>query len=649
MVTIKSRFLSRCRMKTLVQKKGVWAVAVLFLIGTLAGTPRPTFAQDDLKKPSASDLMAVTLVNAIMKELHYLKHPINDEISERTFDNFLKALDPMKVYFEQSDIDEFSPYRTELDDMIQKGDLDFSYTVFKRFLQRVEERATLADELLSGDFDFDLNEDLVTDRDLAEYASDSEGVRNKWRKRLKYDLLILKSDDTTGDEARDKLRRRYSSYLKRIQQTDHYDLLEMYLSAMTQSFDPHTTYMSPASLDRFQIDMRLNLEGIGATLQSEDGYTIIKSIVPGGAADKDGRLQLEDRIVSVGQDDEGEMIDVVDMKLDDVVKKIRGKAGTIVRLGVRSSGGSTRVLSITRAKIELKDREARSVVFEHTDQQGESLQIGVIELPSFYMDMEAARKGDVNYKSTTQDVRRILAEFEEKGVDALVLDLRRNGGGSLTEAIELTGLFIGSGPVVQVKAPDNPPKKHFDPDPGIAWKGPLVVLTSRFSASASEILAGAIKDYRRGIIVGDKTTHGKGTVQSLLDLSQFVPHAPQANIGAIKVTFQKFYRPDGESTQKQGVLADIVLPSVTNHMDIGEADLDFALAFDKIKKAAHDDYRMVTLDQISTLQGKSEGRIRDSNEFSKLLQNIERYKEQKALKRITLNEEEFMSQRAELD
>jgi carboxyl-terminal processing protease len=344
------------------------------------------------------------------------------------------------------------------------------------------------------------------------------------------------------------------------------------------------------------------------------------------------------------------------MKLGDVVKLIRGDAGTIVRLGVvPAAGGDMQTYEITRAKIELKDSEARGEIIEEGRKaDGSPLQIGVIDLPSFYMDMEAASLRVDGYKSTTRDVRKILDDFNEKGVDVVVLDLRRNGGGSLTEAINLTGLFIDRGPVVQVKSADDPePQVYDDTDAGMAWKGPLVVLTSKFSASASEILAGAIQDYHRGLVIGDESTHGKGTVQSLLDLGSKVffriplPNPP--NLGALKITMQQFYRPNGESTQKRGVLADIPLPSITNHMDVSEADLDYAVEFDRIDAARFADCHMVSDKIVEALRDRSQQRIGQSEEFAKLLKNIERYKEQKAKKRVTLNKQEFMAQREEID
>jgi carboxyl-terminal processing protease len=346
------------------------------------------------------------------------------------------------------------------------------------------------------------------------------------------------------------------------------------------------------------------------------------------------------------------MAEVVDMKLNDVVKMIRGHAGTVVRLGVTdATGGETEYIEITRARIELTDSEARSeIVEEGQAADGSAMKIGVIDLPSFYMDMAGARMGKPNYKSTTRDVRRILNEFTAKGVDVVVLDLRRNGGGSLTEAINLTGLFIDTGPVVQVKDADGVVQHYDDLERGMAWDGPLVVLTSKFSASASEILAGAVQDYRRGLVVGDDSTHGKGTVQSLLDLGSQLFRVPDPpNLGALKITMQQFYRPNGDSTQKRGVLADVPLPSLTSQMDVGEADLDYAIEFDRVNAAKFDRLNLVNSELLNELKARSKSRREKSEDFQKLARNIRRYKEQKDRKFVTLNEAQFKKEREELD
>ncbi|MCA9164966.1 MAG: PDZ domain-containing protein, partial [Planctomycetales bacterium] len=529
-----------------------------------------TLCARELDGQRDQDRRVTKVVTTLMSREHLSQKEIDDEVSRRGLKTFLKTLDPMKLYFYQADIDQAMAKQTDLDDEIDNGNIQFAYDLFDTFLKRVDERVAQVNTLLGQKHDFTVDEEMITDADVLSYPKDSTEAAERWRKRIKYDLLVLKADKTEGQEAIDKLRRRYENFAKRMKQTKSDDLLEMYLTAMTSSFDPHTTYMSPSTLENFRIQMRLNLEGIGAALSNIDGYTTISKVIPGGAADKHGKLKPEDRVVSVGQGEEGEMVDVVDMSLNDVVGMIRGKAGTVVRLGVIPDGSTeTKIYAITRERIELEDSAARADIIEEKDSDNASYKIGVIDLPSFYMDMEAARDNKSDYRSTTRDVRAILDDFTEKGVDAVVLDLRRNGGGSLTEAINLTGLFIDQGPVVQVKDSDNNVQHYDDLEEGMAWKGPLVVLTSKFSASASEILAGAIQDYGRGIVVGDESTHGKGTVQSLLDLgSQVFGLRSAPNLGALKITMQQFYRPNGDSTQKRGVLADVVLPSLTNEMPV---------------------------------------------------------------------------------
>jgi carboxyl-terminal processing protease len=634
-----SRLLARVRTSALV-------FVVVLTAAVSAGVWR--FAAAELDRPSATDRQVTLTVSQLTRVNHFSKHSLDDQISERALNMFLKNLDPMKVYFYQSDIDEFMRRKRDLDDMIKAGDLTFAYTVYKRFLQRIDERVATVDELLKQEFDFAADEEIITDGDAAQYPKDAAEAAERWRKRIKYDLLLLKDEKVEGEEATTRLGRRYHSFAKRMHQTDSDELLQTFLSSITTSFDPHTTYMSPKALDNFRIQMRLNLEGIGAALRMEDGYTIVTKVIPGGAADKTGELKPEDRIVSVGQGHDGEMVDVEEMNLDDVVALIRGKAGTVVRLGVLVGGkGERKVFTITRAKIELTDSEARSVIFEEGKKpNGQPYKIGVLDLPSFYMDMEAAQANDENFKSTTRDVRIILEKFTRDKVDAVVLDLRRNGGGSLTEAINLTGLFIDEGPVVQVKDYDQKVRVYDDTDKGVAWTGPLVVLTSKFSASASEIFAGAIQDYDRGLVIGDSSTHGKGTVQSLLDLgSQMfkIPNPP--NLGALKITIQQFYRPNGDSTQKRGVLADIVLPSLTDHMDVSEADLDFAVEFDRVPSATYDKYNMRSPDVLNKLVESSKKRLATDEKFKDLQEDIEQYVTLKERKAAPLNEEKFFAER----
>ena len=602
----------------------------------------------ELTAPTAKDRRITRVVTLMMERAHLLQHALDDEISNRSITSFIDRLDPMRLYFLKSDVEGFMKKKDTIDDMVSEGDITFAYDVFKTYLERIDERLPVINELIDAGHDFTANESINTDWDKVSFAESADEAKDRWRKRIKYNLLVLKGDDETEERSKERLHRRYNSFANQMHRTDSDELLEMFLNSVMASFDPHTYYMSPTTLENFEIVMRLNLDGIGAGLTMQDGDTVITKIIPGGAADKHGELKVNDRIVSVGQGEEGEMEDVIGMKLDEVVQRIRGKAGTIVRIGIipAEKTGST-VLNITRARIELKDSEAQAKVIKHTAND-EEFKVGVISLPSFYMDMDAARRGVRDYKSTTRDVRALLKGFEEAGgVDAILLDLSRNGGGSLTEAIDLTGLFIDRGPVVQVKDPTGRVTAYEDENAGVAWDGPLVVLTSKFSASASEIFAGAIADYGRGIIVGDSATHGKGTVQSLQDLGRELfrntPNPPE--FGALKITIQQFYRPNGASTQKHGVAADIILPSFSDHMDISESDLDFAVDFDKVDSANEVNLGMRKQATINAVKDLSSKRISDSEDFKSLLDRIAQYEEQKKDKLISVNEKEFFARR----
>ncbi|MDX1964155.1 MAG: carboxy terminal-processing peptidase [Pirellulales bacterium] len=629
-----------------------WAggAACVLALGWGQFGPQPVAA--DPTAPGANDKYIARVVAKFLNDEHLTKHAVDDEMSQRCFQNFLRTLDPLKQYFLQSDVDEFAAKKTDLDDMIRKGDVSFGFAVFQRFLQRVDERVAYAQQLLDQDHDFTLEEELVTDGKLLDFAKDTKELDDRWRRRVKYDLLVQKSDKVESAEAKNKLKRRYASFGKRMHQLNNDDLVEMFLSAMTTGFDPHTNYMSASTIKSFTIAMSLKLEGIGAALQYDDGYTKITNIIPGGPADKDGRLKADDRVISVAQDEGTEFVDVVDMNLNDVVKMIRGKAGTTVQLKVLPGGvGEPKIIKLTRDSIELKDSEARSEIIEEGKKpNGQPFKIGVINLPSFYMDMEAARAGNEDYKSTTRDVKKLLDDFNAKGVDLVIMDLRQNGGGSLPEAISLTGLFIDQGPVVQVKDAEGNIQHYEDQDRGKAWNGPLVVLTSKFSASASEIFAGAIQDYGRGLIIGDKATHGKGTVQSLMDLGRrFFPTANAPEFGSLKITMQQFYRPNGDSTQNRGVLADVEIPSITSHLDVGESDLDYALAFDHVEPLPFRKENLVEQSMIDELRALSKERTEKSEDFQKEAKKIARYESIKKSKRVNLNEAKFLAEREEFN
>ena len=646
-----------------------WALLVALLFsGSLSVTAHGQ-TDDRLTKPTAVDRRIALLVSDLMQNAHLSKKPFTDASSARAFDLFIKRLDPIKLYFTQADVDGFDISRERFDDEIKSGKYDAAFEIFKTFRQRVDQRVELAKELIDAEHDFSIDEDLVIDPDELSFPKSDEEARDRWRKRIKYDLLLENSkrkekeenpdsqpEDRWNDQrdAKQLLRDRYNAFFKRIHQYDNKDVIEMFISAVTNAFDPHTSYMSQATYDNFVINFGLKLEGIGATLQStDDGLTQIKRIVPSGPADKHGKLEVDDKIVAVGQA-EGEMVDITWMKLDDVVKMIRGKKGTVVRLGVlKPNDNEIKTYKIVREKIELKDSQAKGEIFEAGQKpngQG-PYKIGVIDLPSFYTGFEDEGGGGEEV-STTKDLRRILENFNSNGVDALVLDLRNNGGGSLPEAIDATGLFIDEGPVVQVKDWKGKVEVYDDTDRGRAWSKPMVVLTSKFSASASEILAGAIQDYNRGLVIGDSSTHGKGTVQQLINLSRMVYNTaepPENTFGALKITLQQFYRPNGDSTQLRGVQSDIILPSLTDHMDVAESDLEYPVDFDSISPASYSKNELISSQIRQALTQASTQRISSSEDFQREQRRIKIYRDQKDRKSISLNEEKFFARRKELN
>jgi carboxyl-terminal processing protease len=628
--------------------RGTTAGLVMVLVVAASAAAQEAARPVTAQKPGPNDRQITLAVRNLLERQHFTRRGIDDEIARRWFTTFLEALDPMKIYFLQSDIDALSQKRESLDDLVKKGDVSFAYEVFKRFLERVDARLPLIERLIDEPHDFTVAETMTIDRDATSWARNETEAEGQWRKRIKYDLLVQKMEKTPPDEAKDKLHRRYRSFSKRMHQMTSDELLETYLTALTSSLDPHTTYMSPSTLENFEIAMRLQLDGIGAQLRNEDGFTTVAELVSGGAADRDGRLQKKDRVVGVGQGPDGEIVDVVDLNINEVVKLIRGKRGTIVRLKVIPVGQTApKIYDITRSKIELTDSEARGELIEAGRKpDGMPFRIGFINLPSFYMDMAGARQGQQEYKSSTRDCKRLIEDFRRQGVDCIVLDLRNNGGGSLPEAISLTGMFINTGTVVQIKDANKVVQQFEDPDPGIVWDGPLVVLASKFSASASEIVAGAIQDYHRGLVIGDESTHGKGTVQGLLDIGrelfQRMPNAP--SLGAIKITQQQFYRPGGVSTQLEGVKSDIELPSISNHLPVGESDLDYAITVDKVKPAEFADSGRVTEDIVRTLRERSSARVAASADFRKVADDIARYSKRKSENTISLVETEFERQ-----
>jgi carboxyl-terminal processing protease len=627
-------------------------LAVLVSSGTWSQTSAQEFPRvAQIKEAPADNRQIIRSVRNLVEEGHISQNKFDDELSKRGFELFLRQVDPMKSYLLQSDIDEFRKSETQLDDMLIKNNISFAYLVYKRYLDRLNEVSPIIHELIDSTLDFSVEEYIERDAKEMKYAANMEDLRDRWRKTIKYNFLSARADGEADDQTREKLHKRYRTYYKTRSQTDVYELLEMYLTALTSALDPHTTYMAPREKDNFDMHISLKLKGIGATLRPEDGSTIVETIVPGGAADKDGRLKVGDEIVAVQQDDGSPAVETLDMKLDDVVSMIRGEAGTKVKLHVKPKiGGERQIYEITRAIIKLEDSAAQSEILEHGKKpDGSPYRIGCIKLPSFYLDMEGARSNRQDYKRTSTDLEAILKKFNESNVDAVVLDLSRNGGGSLPEAIAATGLFIDYGPVVQVKDSNGRTQTMNDDIRSITWRGPLIVKTSQLSASASEIFAGAIQDYQRGLIVGDPKTHGKGTVQTLLDLAPALFGAGATKpLGALKLTIQQFYLPDGRSTQLEGVAADVILPSITAEMDLSESDLDYALPMDSVKAQPHKNYMMVDSAFKQQLQQQSTNRVLANADFEKLLGRIEAYRRQKSEKFLPLRESDYMARRNEL-
>ncbi|MFH5805500.1 carboxy terminal-processing peptidase [Alienimonas sp. DA493] len=619
-----------------------------------AGLAVPLFAQNDGGATTQADATTARMAAELLDRYHVSGKTIDNETSKRLFTRFFESLDPAKLYFEQSDLDAFRRYETQLDDAVRRGDLTFVNAVYDRYQERLEQRVAFAQRLIDSEFDFTQDESIVSDPDDIGWAASPEEMNERWRKRIKYDVLQLRLEDEAMEDIRERLHKRYSNLLSIQRQVEPADKLETFITALAMTFDPHSSFMSEKTLEDFQISMNLSLEGIGAALQNEDGYVTVKQIIQGGAAEEDGRLKLEDKIIGVAQEGEAEFTDVVEMRIGNVVRLIRGESGTTVRLQVLpAAGGEVKVIELKRRKIELKDSAVRGEIYDLQERLGldQPLKVGVINIPSFYRDFAGANAGVEGFSSTSRDVLKTLQEFRDAGgVDAVVVDLRYDGGGALTEAIEVTGLFIDEGPVVQVKDPAGKIEVHSDERPDVAYGGPLVVLTNRLSASASEIFAGAIKDYGRGIIVGDETTHGKGTVQNVMPVppKQLFNLIGNASQGALKLTIQQFYRVNGDSTQNLGVRSDVVLPDMLDHMELGEQFLDNALEFDRIDAADFSPVAMASPAIAARLQEASKQRVAADPEFAKTLERIARYERDKNRKTVSLNEAERRRERAEL-
>jgi Periplasmic protease len=641
--------------------------------------------------PGPADGKIAFVTATLLQQTHFSKQPFDASVSSKFLDHYLEALDPQHLHFLQSDLVEFERYRNKLGDMTlnqrRAADTRPACEIFDRFIQRFQQRVAYVDELLKNEkFTFDTDDKIALSRKEQPYPKDLNEAKQLWNQRLRFEYLQEKlgkhdaakkkaaksSKDapknpdakpkTEAEEIVDTLNHTYHRSLRSFTGWNNEDVLQVYLDTLAHIYDPHSDYMGPSHLDSFSISMNLSLTGIGAELTSPDGYCTINRILEGGPAARSKKLKEKDKIVAVAQGN-NPAVDVVDMNLNKVVQMIRGPKGTEVRLTIIPAGepnSATNTISLIRDEIKLEDQAAKAKVIEVPVADGKTNRLGVINLPSFYgsvdlggaRHMELASEGAHGGRSTTADVARLLKKLKAEHVNGVILDLRANGGGFLEEAVNLTGLFIKDGPVVQVRDWKGDLQEEDDHDSSVLYDGPLIVLTSRFSASASEILAGALQDYGRALIVGDSSTHGKGTVQSVNELRNFMtpPGIPQTNdYGAVKLTIKKFYRASGESTQKKGVIPDIILPSIASESkDIGESALENPMPWDTIPSAKYDKLNMVE-PYVEELRKQSAQRIASEKDFAYLREDIELFKKQQNDKTISLNETKRLEEKDEIE
>ena len=538
-------------------------------------------------KPTAAQGQAAILAARLLTRFQYEALPLDDAMSAKIFDAYFKALDGSRLFFTQQDLDKFTPDRGKLDDAIWNGDMSVPFAIFNLYEKRSGERTAYALELLKKGVKLAGNGAYKFDREKAPWAADSAALDTLWKERVENDWIRLKLAGKDDAEIRKTLSRRYENYLDRVHQLDSQDVFQTFMNAYATAIDPHTNYFGPRASQNFDITMKLSLEGIGAVLQEHDEYTVIREVVPGGPAAKSGKLEVGDKIVGVGQGECGAIVDTVGWRIDDVVAKIRGKKGTTVRIEVLPAEGGPdakpHLITLVRQKVTIADQEAKKKIID-VKENGRTIKVGIIDLPSFYEDFDARRRGDPDYKSASRDVAKLLAQLKAAKVSAVAVDLRDNGGGSLEEAINLTGLFIGKGPVVQVRDSRGQVEQK-DSDEKMLWTGPMAVLVNRGSASASEIFTAAIQDYGRGLIIGEQT-FGKGTVQNLTSLDQLAMNT-KPTFGELKMTIAEFFRVDGDSTQLHGVTPDIQFPHSIGYKDYGESSYPNALKWTHIPGATY--------------------------------------------------------------
>ena len=599
--------------------------------------------------PSERHRRVLRLVSEVVERQHYRQAPLDDAMSSQIFERYLEALDGGKSYLLAADVAEFEPLRYQLDDAIGRADAGPAFAIFTRFQQRNREVLQYALKLLDTEPDFTIDESFRFDRaDLGWPASENE-LHELWRKRVKNDALSLVLAGKTWPESSDVLRKRYERVAKRIEQVTADDVFETFMNAYSHVYDPHSNYLSPRNSEEYNIAMSLSYEGIGASLALEDDYVTIRDVLPGGAAAASTELKVGDRITAVGQGETGALTDVVGWRLDDVVQLIRGPENSMVRLQIlpasASPGTQESQVSLKRSKITLESQAAKKEM--HTIKRGDrEFRVGVISVPSFYQDFQARMKGDAEYRSTTRDVHRLVNELKAEGIDSLVIDLRDNGGGHLSEATGLVGLFVERGPVVQLRETSGRIEVLDDPEPGVAWDGPLVVLVNRASASASEIFAGAIQDYQRGLVVGQQT-YGKGSVQNLYPLDRYAL-GPKAGFGQLTVTIGKYYRVTGDSTQHRGVEPDIALPSPLDTADIGESTRESALPWDRINAASYQP-EPEELPVVSLISRAHEERVAHNPDYVALQGDVDALAQLRSQRDVSLNLDKRRAERDAVD
>jgi len=627
----------------------VAALMVLALTGSSQAPAGPSVLPPNAIAPTDRERAIARRVGSILEEAHYRHVLIDDHMSSQIFDRYIESLDSQHTYFLASDLKEFEQWRFRFDDMIHTGDVEPGFAIFARYQQRNRERIAGALKMLDTEPDWTLTESMLFDRKDVPYATTSAQLDEVWRQRVKNDGLSLLLAGKTWKEATEVLRKRYVRVLKRVDQISSDDVFENLMNAYARTFDPHSNFFSPRDSEEYRITMSLNYDGIGASLQQTDDFVQVMNVIEGGPAAVAGTLKPNDRITGVQQGSDAMVTDVVGWRLDDVVQLIRGKAGTVVKLQVLPAGAAPgtpeKMLVFTRNKVNLENQAAKQEVRTIT-RGGRALKIGIITIPSFYQDVAAQAAGEANYRSTTRDVHRLLGELTTAGVDGIVLDLRDDGGGYLPEATALTGLFIDKGPVVQLKDTTGRVEVLDDPDPGVAYTGPLSVLVNRYSASASEIFAGALQDYHRAYILGQRT-FGKGTVQNLIPLDRW---SQKPLSGQITVTIGKFYRVTGESTQHRGVDPDVQLPSIIDMNEVGESSLEAALPWDRIPSASFSAWHhLQPVIALPSLVSEETAREQHDPDYRWLVEDVAALNKVRAEKTLSLNLKVRQDERTQQD